>query len=250
MRVTSNLTVLQFPVSHFCEKTRWNLDAKRLPYAVRNQLPGFHIFTNRRLTGKQTVPLLRTGEKDVSGSTQIALYLDDAYPDRPLVPKDSAQRARVLELTKYFDDTFGVEVRRYCYGIALGTGKTRELFFKEYTPLTRTLGGLFLTPVLEIELKRMYKINPETVAQARRVIDSAITRLEEELARSESGYLVGDSLSLADISAAALLSPAVGPSNSPYGALASVDPKLIALQQEVRARPAGKWVMEKYARDR
>lgn len=48
----------QFPISHYCEKTRWNLDAKGLPYEVRNLVPGVHVLVVKRLTGTRTVPVL------------------------------------------------------------------------------------------------------------------------------------------------------------------------------------------------
>jgi hypothetical protein len=41
----------QFPISHYCEKTRWNLDAKQLEYRVKNQLPGPHA--NVRVGGQR-----------------------------------------------------------------------------------------------------------------------------------------------------------------------------------------------------
>src|SRR5690606_11485280 len=41
--------VYQFPISHYCEKTRWQLDHKGMPYQIRNLLPGAHrLFTRTR----------------------------------------------------------------------------------------------------------------------------------------------------------------------------------------------------------
>jgi glutathione S-transferase len=36
------ITLYQFQFSHFCEKARWALDYKDLPYTCKNLLPGLH----------------------------------------------------------------------------------------------------------------------------------------------------------------------------------------------------------------
>ena len=51
-------TLYQFPISHYCEKTRWHLDAKGLPYVTKNLVPGVHRLVLRRSLGLRdaTVP--------------------------------------------------------------------------------------------------------------------------------------------------------------------------------------------------
>jgi glutathione S-transferase len=241
----------QFPVSHYCEKTRWNLDVKGLVYTVKNQLPGLHALPNRRLSGVRTVPVLRDGAQAVGDSTAIALYLEQTYPDRSLLPTEAGQRARVLSLDAYFSATFGPEVRRYCYGSAFSApSQVRKLFFDGYGGLTRTLGAAFMGPVLERELRRMYRIDDAGVAHAERVVDEAIERLESELGQDPQRYLVADSLSLADIAAASLLAPLVGPAGSPWQEIPPQLEAFVQKRQRVRERVAGQWVLARYARDR
>src|SRR5690349_3667970 len=48
----------QFPISHYCEKTRWNLDLKGLDYGIKNLLPGPHAVINRLKVGAASVPVL------------------------------------------------------------------------------------------------------------------------------------------------------------------------------------------------
>ena len=38
MDSTHERTLYQFSISHYCEKTRWNLDAKGLTYAVKRKI--------------------------------------------------------------------------------------------------------------------------------------------------------------------------------------------------------------------
>ncbi len=82
--------LLQFPYSHFNEKARWALDYKRLPHRRRNLLPGPHVLQLKRLTGRTQVPVLRLGDRLVSGSAQIIDELERRVPEPPLYPADPA----------------------------------------------------------------------------------------------------------------------------------------------------------------
>jgi len=49
------LTLYQFPISHYCEKIRWALDHKGLDYKLVNLLPGFHVSTAKKLSGRASL---------------------------------------------------------------------------------------------------------------------------------------------------------------------------------------------------
>lgn len=66
----------QFSISHYCEKTRWNLDAKGLDYEIVELLPLWHRIILWRIGGGTTVPVLQDGDKVIADSTRIANYLD------------------------------------------------------------------------------------------------------------------------------------------------------------------------------
>ena len=102
----------QFPISHYCEKTRWQLEHKDLDYRTRNLLPGPHRLRTQWLARINTLPILRDDKRTVGDSTKIAYYLEKYYPERPLVPEDADSRARVIELEQHFD-RFAVHVRMF-----------------------------------------------------------------------------------------------------------------------------------------
>src|SRR5580765_3823014 len=88
--------------SHFCEKTRFCLDFKRLAYTIVRVNP----FTRREviaLGARGDVPVLKDGERIVTGSDAIAAYLETIAPDPPLMPADAAAREEVLALQRTFD---------------------------------------------------------------------------------------------------------------------------------------------------
>lgn len=239
----------QFPISHYCEKSRWHLDLKRLGYRVRNLLPGVHELVNRRAAGLRTVPVLIDEDKAIGDSTAIALHLEERYPNAPLLPRDPSERARVVEMEAYFDDLLGPAVRAWAYGSSLKSpGTIRRIFFRGYGSGARSV-GIFIGPVLEREIRRLYRLNDERVAQASREIDEAAERLEQLTDGDPARYLVGNGLTLADVTAASLFAPLVGPPGSHWADM--VEPAaLIARREALRARPAGQWVLTRYAKDR
>jgi glutathione S-transferase len=242
--------LLQFPLSHYCEKTRWHLDLKGLSYGIRNVLPGPHVFINRRLGTDRTVPVLIDGVKAIGDSSAIALHLEERYSKSPLVPASPAERARVLELEEYFDETFGVAVRAWAYGeIMRNPGMLRSVFFRGYGPLGRLL-GYGMSGVLGHEIRRMYCIDPAGVEAASRTIDASVERLEQLIDGDPDRYLVGNGLTLADVTAASLLAPIIAPPASPWPLDQPLPASFAPRRAALRARPAGKWVLNRYAKDR
>ena len=88
----------QFPLSHFCEKARWLLDHKELDYVAHNLIPGLHRAFAQLKTGQNKLPILRDGEQWIADSTQIALYLDEQYPEHALLRADAELRQQALEI--------------------------------------------------------------------------------------------------------------------------------------------------------
>lgn len=245
-------TLYQFPISHYCEKSRWNLDAKGLSYEVKNLIPGPHVLRVKRLTGGRMVPVLVDRGLAIGDSTSIALHLEDAYPERPLLPKDPEARSRALEIEDFFDRKVGPAVRKWVYGelMRAGTGLAAEALLEAYPAPIRFVGKLG-APMLEREIRRMYRINHESVAAAREDILAGADRIEAETGGDPSRYLVGDALSIADITAASLLAAFVTPPGSPYKESSKLMlPTIAELRNAIRERPAGRWVAARYAGDR
>lgn len=245
-------TLYQFPISHYCEKARWLLDAKGLPYTLQNLMPGAHRRTTLRMAkGRGSVPVLVDGDVALGDSTEIALYLERTYPSPPLLPPQGPERDRVLELEDYFDEV-GVHVRRWAYGqIIQGGANLGLLMFREYSTPRRWLGRM-IAPVIKAVLQRTYRIYPPKVEESRMKMLAGLDRLERELQNDPSRYLVGSSLTLADITAASLLSPIARLEGSPYAPRAEMPPPkaIIQMAEELRARPAGQWLRRLYQQDR
>jgi glutathione S-transferase len=248
-------TLYQFPISHYCEKTRWNLDAKALPYGVHNLLPGPHARVTKRLTGGRghSVPVLVDRGTPLSDSTDIALHLERAYPSAPrLLPAEGPERERVLELEAYFDETAGVHVRRWVYAKLLEEeSAVKSLLFRAF-PLPVRLIGRAMFPFVKKNIQRHYVQSPDKVEESRVKLLEGLERLEREIQGDPSRYLVGDRLSIADITAAALYSPLMRPEGSPYAPRQGehMPCQLERMREELLTRPAGQWFVRRYREDR
>jgi len=73
-------------------------------------------------------------------------------------------------------------------------------------------------------------------------------RLEDEI--QPSGYLVGDSFTVADLTAAALFYPVVRPPEFPYPSVTDRPAGAREFLDPLGRRPGGAWVAEMYRRHR
>lgn len=188
------MILLQFSTSHYCRKARLALGYKGLDYRVKNLTPGLHALQLKPVTGCTTVPVLcpeLTGEPEyVTDSSRIFQFLEKIKPDRPLFPEDPDQRLKAEWLEDWLDESIGTATRFVYYDYRAGAGK-------EIDPS--------LTSQLVIQVvRRQYGINAATVALARERLHLAFNVLS---VWQEQDYLCGDRLSIADVTAAALLSP-------------------------------------------
>ena len=85
------------------------------------------------------------------------------------------------------------------------------------------------------------------MADARAALERSLDRVQEEI--GPSGYLVGDSFSVADLTAASLLAPIVRPPEF-AGRAKQFTPGAQALADELGGHPTFAWVREMFARHR
>lgn len=100
------------PLSLFTAKVRIALDEKRLAYeridvgwSLASRYEPHHPEVVAR-NPKRQVPVLVDDEVTVYDSTLIFEYLEDRYPDPPLLPASAAERARCRRLEAAADELF------------------------------------------------------------------------------------------------------------------------------------------------
>jgi len=152
--------------------------------------------------------------RSIGDSTRIIAATEERWPHPPLYPEDAAQRRRALELEQFFDEELGPYIRRAFYHELLPYAELVVPLFTDGRPATtRPVLGMGF-PMLRVAMRRRFQISPPAAADSRAKIVAAIDRLEREI--SPSGYLVGDSFTVADLTAAALLYAVARPPELPY----------------------------------
>ena len=241
----------QLEISHYNEKVRWALDYKRVPHIRRSLLPGFHAWKAEHLTGDtSTTPVLTIDGQSIGDSTRIIAALEERWPEPPLYPPDAAQRQRALELEEFFDEELGPHIRRALYQELLPhPGLVVPLFSHgQRLPSRMLLRAGF--PLLRVGVRRTFAITAEAAEESRAKTVAAMDRLEHEI--SSSGFLVGESFTVADLTAAALFYPVALPPEFPYPMVADRDlpESLREFLESLAKRPGGKWIAEIYHRHR
>ena len=236
------IELYQFPFSHFCEKARWALDYKRIPYRTINLLPGLHVRAVRKLAPKSCVPVLVAGETAVQESSAIITYVDRSRPELPLTPTDAAQAREALAWEQYFDEQIGVTLRLCYYHHALPDRKLTLRTMLDGAPWYA--GPLFTAcyPRIRSEMQRNMNINEDSSRQATAQLLEAFARLDEAL--RERRFLVGEQFSRADLTACALLSPLCMPADQ--DASLRFPPSFLTLRDQAKGRRFFRWVRNVY----
>jgi glutathione S-transferase len=149
------------------------------------------------------IPAFEDGDYKLCDSSAIVHYLDTAYPDHPLIPADARARGRVVWFDEYAD----------------------TIMFAAIAPIfwNRGLAPRLKMPVDEAAAA---KAEAELVPPVLAYLDSVVP---------ESGFLVEDRLTLADI---AVCGPLVNASYAGLTIDAATYPRAAAYAAAIMARPS------------
>jgi glutathione S-transferase len=209
-------TLWQIDVSHFSEKARWALAWKGVEHRRRSPVPGAHMAVALWLTrgSHYTFPVLSIDGTRIGDSTAIVAALEERHPNPPLYPADPAERQRALELEDFFDEELGPHIRQLAW-YEYGNDPERFAMLMEQTapgPLAR-FGRPTAAYARAYTALRFRAGNAEAAERARAKVLAALDRLEAEL--GDGDYLVGESFTVADLTAASLFYPLALPEEGP-----------------------------------
>jgi len=203
------LILYQFPISHFCEKIRWALDHKQLEYQVINLLPGPHIAKLKKLAPKSNVPVLVHNQNIIQNSSTIITYLDKTFPSSPLTPEQEKEKKASLEWEKYLDKEVGTHVRLFVYSFILDHPSITIPLLCHNSPWYTNYIFKIIFPGLRKKMIQMMKINEQTAQQSKQHLEQALDKIYSHL--QEHQYLVSNTFTRADLTAASLLAPICKP---------------------------------------
>jgi glutathione S-transferase len=236
------------PLSHFSEKVRWTLDYKRIPHR-RHVLGADYLIRAWRATGHGTLPILFLEGRAIGDSTRIIAALEERYPEPPLYPGDAAARRRALALEDHFHEQLGPAVRaamvtplfRHDPDLALRALTTGmpDKAYEMLRPLVRIFPAFY---------RFRHKISDAKLDADRATVNAALDRIEHE--RQGRAYLVGEAFTVADLTAAAMLSPLLQPPEIQYPLRIELPPYLQDYRATLLQHPATQWAAGIYRRHR
>jgi glutathione S-transferase len=97
------LVLCGFSVSNYYNKVKLALLEKGVPFTEETVKTGSKDEAVLGASPLAKIPFIRTEDGTLCESQAIVEYLEDRYPDKPLMPADPWQRAKVRELVTFID---------------------------------------------------------------------------------------------------------------------------------------------------
>ncbi len=197
MDLPNNTLILhQFLISPMCDKVRRILHFKQLDYEVR-EYPMAARKEIRTLYSAGKLPCLEHNGKFIGDSTDIAEYLEEQFPQRPLLPNDPRQRGLVHMLEDWADESLYFYEMYFRFAQPHNAERNLPRMLHVDKPwfrklMTRLIPGGIRKIIAGQGLGR--KTHEHVLKDLRRQIMSLDARLQG------SDWLVGDALTLADLS--------------------------------------------------
>ncbi len=248
MSLETGITLYTISASHFCEKVRWTLDHKGIPFEEVAWVPILHLTTVRKLkVAKTSLPVIQYGDKSIQESFEIMKWLEQQRPTPALFPKKSAQEKTIAELDEKFNQ-IGAHLRRVVYWILLSYRKESiQALGHDVVGWQKTLLP-WLFPMLRIGIKKGLNIHADSYQRSMGKVKQGLDFIEEQL--NGSKYLVADRFTAADLSAASLLAPLSLPDEHPVYSKLAIPEKFFEEIASIREHPTLRWVHQIYRQHR
>lgn len=194
------ITLHQYHLSPFNEKIQRMLNHKGIPFEERYWTLGERKKV-RALNPTGKLPALQNGERVVCDSTDVAHYIEQHFPQKPLIPSDPRLRAQVHVLEDWADESL------YFYEMHLRftTPGNRE----RNIPRMVEHEGAFLRWLLAkvvpggiVRITGSQGIGRKSIEQLLVDVERHITAVDGLLDGTD--WLVGNQLSLADLAVYAM----------------------------------------------
>jgi len=246
------LRLVTISPSHYCEKARWALDRAGERYREERHAPLFHMAATYRASGTRTVPILVTPHEKIADSTEILRHVDRGLdPEKRLFPHEAQLDGEVSALEEMLDAKLGPKTRSWAYAWLL---PERDLFVDLMdVELPRVERALFRASVdvVRAAMRRAFPQGDAAKTKGRERIEKTLGEVSARLADGRK-YLVGDRLTAADVTFAALAAPCILPPE--YGTkmpdVARIPEGMRRDVDAFRATPAGAHALWMYREER
>ncbi|MFQ5699586.1 MAG: glutathione S-transferase family protein [Myxococcota bacterium] len=196
------IRLYQFEISPFCDKIRRVLHVKRQRYEIVEVPISRSLSSVRRVNPIGKLPTLEHDGRIVADSSDIARYLEEVFPEPSLLPSDSRERALVHVLEDWADESL------YFYEMTLRFTLPHNA--RRSVPALLAHDPAWLARALGPWIPRLMRRTVRGQGVGRKPGEQLLCDVERHVGAvsgllGEGRWLVGDRLSLADISVHAQL---------------------------------------------
>jgi len=200
------LELHQFRHSPYCLKVRMALAAKKLEYRTVEITPAVGQIDIFQKTGQKKLPVLFDKETTIHESSSIIRHLEKIEIEAKLIPEGLKEASQAQIIENWADTTLANSIK--------------IVFLEELTKDPKLFSSLFFNEISDSMQKLLFNI-PATIAGQ---ISGFINQKEKESLKSnleylsnlidQENFLIGEKLSIADISVASHLSLLKFPNSS------------------------------------
>ena len=200
------LELHQFRHSPYCLKVRMALAAKKLAYRTVEITPAIGQIDIFQKTGQKKLPVLFDKETTIHDSSSIIRHLEKIEIEPKLIPEDLKEASKVQIIENWADTTLAKSIK--------------IVFLEELTKNPILISSLFVKEISYSMQKLLINIPTKITSQ----ITGLINQKEKESLKlnleylshliDQENFLIGEKLSVADISVASHLSLLKFPNSS------------------------------------
>jgi glutathione S-transferase len=227
------LSLYNFPQSTCSQKVRlvlWEKDLafedRIVDHKTREHLSEWYL----KLNPNGVVPTMLHDDAVIIDSSVIAEYLDEVFPDVPMVPRDSVGRAHLRKWLRYLEEVPTAAIRVPSFNQYLA----RRYATMSDTDYARMAEG---HPIRKHFYQRLAKksFSAQETNESLDRLQQAVDRVDAALAAHGKSWIMGEALTIAD----ACLMPTIDRMNDlGLAHLWAKRPRLAAWYERYRARPA------------
>ena len=244
--------LIVIPPSHYCEKVRWVLRLAQIDFVEEAHPPLFHISAVKKAGGVRSTPILVCSERTFSNSSRILVWIKDLPISQWKPYGEQVELQQAKEWEKLFGTELGPYTRRLAYFYLFRHPKSTLLpALIDRTPISEQKWISRSWPILKLLMKKSMRIDEEGAKRSRVKVSRCFERVNKQLdAQKKCGqdYLVGKTMSAADLSFVSLAAPIILPNE--YRALllklSDLSASTRQMTEEYRAHPAERFALRIY----
>ncbi len=200
------LELHQFRHSPYCLKVRMALAAKKLEYRTVEITPAIGQIDIFQKTGQKKLPVLFDKETTIHESSSIIRHLEKIEIEPKLIPEGLKEASQAQIIENWADTTLAKSIK--------------IVFLEELTKNPKLISSLFANEISDSMQKLLFNIPTKITNQISGLINQkekeSLKQTLENLSNliDQENFLIGEKLSIADISVASHLSLLKFPNSS------------------------------------